>query len=229
MGKTYHCESTMDNLLDEKINPNQNISILRMNLEMQTKSLLLRDLKKSLGKKMIDIISTPYTEEEQKKVRQVVNKHRDSRIINFSRLVEGEDLRYLLKKFCSTIDEKDAEVNKPSLEAWKTNWEKLSEEERKTAVKDAPLISVLVPVFQCCVQKRRHLLCRTAGDFCRNLHALQAQSDDLFSCVAGCVHAVVPPFVVVFVRPPGQLSVFPPSRRSARQYRRTDAPPGAAL
>jgi len=59
MGKTYHCESTMDNLLDEKINPNQNISILRMNLEMQTKSLLLRDLKKSLGKKMIDIISTP--------------------------------------------------------------------------------------------------------------------------------------------------------------------------
>lgn len=88
---------------------------------------------------------------------------------------------------------------------------------------------VLVPVFQCCVQKRRHLLCRTAGDFCRNLHALQAQSDDLFSCVSGCVHAVVPPFVVVFVRPPGQLSVSPPSRRSARQYRRTDALPGAAL
>ena len=72
-------------------------------------------------------------------------------------------------------------------------------------------LHVLVPVFQCCVQKRRHLLCRTAGDFCRNLHALQAQSDDLFSCVSGCVHAVVPPFVVVFVRPPGQLSVSPPS------------------
>ncbi len=132
MGKTYHCESTMDNLLDEKINPNQNISILRMNLEMQTKSLLLRDLKKSLGKKMIDIISTPYTEEEQKKVTQVVNKHRDSRIINFSRLVEGEDLRYLLKKFCSTIDEKDAKVNKPSLDIWNAKWEKLSKEERKT-------------------------------------------------------------------------------------------------
>lgn len=118
MGKTYHCESTMDNLLDEKINPNQNISILRMNLEMQTKSLLLRDLKKSLGKKMIDIISTPYTEEEKKKVTQVVNKHRDKRIINFSRLVEGEDLRYLLKKFCSTIDEKDADINQPFLEIW---------------------------------------------------------------------------------------------------------------
>ena len=139
MGKTYHCESTMDNLLDEKINPNQNISILRMNLEMQTKSLLLRDLKKSLNKKMIDIISTPYTDEEKKKVTQVVNKHRDKRIINFSRLVEGEDLRYLLKKFCSTIDEKDTEVNQPSLDIWKANFEKLSEEEKKTAGSYIPL------------------------------------------------------------------------------------------
>lgn len=128
MGKTYHCESTMDNLLNDKINPNQNISILRMNLEMQTKSLLLRDLKKSLGKKMIDIISTPYTEAEQKEVIKVVNKHRDSRIINFSRIVEGEDLRYLLKTFCENIDLKDSEHNAPFLETWN----KLSEEDKKT-------------------------------------------------------------------------------------------------
>lgn len=126
MGKTYHCESTMDNLLNEEINPNQNISILRMNLEMQTKSLLLRDLKKSLGKKMIDIISTPYTEEEQVKVKQVVKKHRDKRIINFSRIVEGEELRYLLKKFCNGIDEKDAEINQPYF----LEWNKLTEEEK---------------------------------------------------------------------------------------------------
>lgn len=139
MGKTYHCESTMDNLLNEKINPNQNISILRMNLEMQTKSLLLRDLKKSLGKKMIDIISNPYTEEEKKVVTTVVNKHRDKRIINFSKIVEGEDLRYLLNKFCSTIDEKDAEANKPSLDAWNAKWETLSEEGKKTAGNYTPL------------------------------------------------------------------------------------------
>jgi hypothetical protein len=126
MGKTHHCETTMDNLLNEAINPNQNIAILRMNLEMQTKSLLLRDLKKSLGKKMIDIISTPYTELEKKEVIKVVNKHRDSRIINFSRIVEGEDLRYLLKSFCKTVDDRDETFNSPFLEAWNS----LSEEDK---------------------------------------------------------------------------------------------------
>ncbi len=108
MGKTFHCETTINNLLDEKVNPNQNISILRLNLEMQTRSLLLRDLKKSLGKKMIDIISTPYTDEEQVIVKQVVAKHRDKRIINFSRIVEGEDLKYLINRYRQNIDAQDA-------------------------------------------------------------------------------------------------------------------------
>jgi hypothetical protein len=64
---------------------------------MQTKSLLLRDLKKTLGKKMIDIISSPYTDAEKELVK-VVKKHQDKRIINFSSMVEGNELRYLLKK-----------------------------------------------------------------------------------------------------------------------------------
>lgn len=108
MGKTHHCETTINNLLDKKVNPNQDISILRLNLEMQTRSLLLRDLKKSLGKKMRDIISTPYTEAEQEIVKEVVNKHRDPRIVNFSRIVEGEELRYLISKYLQNINEKDA-------------------------------------------------------------------------------------------------------------------------
>lgn len=108
MGKTYHCEMTINSLLDKTTNPNQNISILRLNLEMQTRSLLLRDLKKSLNKKMRDIISTPYTEEEQKIVKEVVAKHRDPRIVNFSRIVEGEDLRYLVNRYRKNVDEQDA-------------------------------------------------------------------------------------------------------------------------
>jgi replicative DNA helicase len=118
MGKTHHCETTIDNLLDEKINPNQNISILRLNLEMQTKSLLLRDLKKTLGKKMIDIISSPYTDAERELVKAVVKKHQDKRIINFSSMVEGNELRYLLKKFSSNAQEKDDEANIPLKAAW---------------------------------------------------------------------------------------------------------------
>lgn len=118
MGKTYHCETTINSLLNTAINPNQNISILRLNLEMQTRSLLLRDLKKSLNKKMRDIISTPYTEEEQKIVREVVAKHRDPRIVNFSRIVEGEDLRYLINKYRQNIDEQDALKNAEALAEW---------------------------------------------------------------------------------------------------------------
>lgn len=118
MGKTYHCESTMDNLLDERINPNQNISILRMNLEMQTRALLLRDLKKSLNKKMIDIISSPYTEEEKKKVKEVVKKHSDKRIINISKLLEGEQLKYLLTSYCNKIDEEDKLKNEHGTKLW---------------------------------------------------------------------------------------------------------------
>jgi hypothetical protein len=46
---------------------------------------------------MIDIISSPYTDAEKELVK-VVKKHQDKRIINFSSMVEGNELRYLLKK-----------------------------------------------------------------------------------------------------------------------------------
>jgi hypothetical protein len=47
---------------------------------------------------MIDIISSPYTDAEKELVKTVVKKHQDKRIINFSSMVEGNELRYLLKK-----------------------------------------------------------------------------------------------------------------------------------
>lgn len=139
MGKTYHCESTINSLLDTAINPNQNISILRLNLEMQTRSLLLRDLKKSLNKKMRDIISSPYTPEEQEIVKKVVAKHRDPRIVNFSRIVEGDDLRYLINKYRENIDAQDSLANKPSYDAWKANWDTLTEEQKKKAERYTPV------------------------------------------------------------------------------------------
>lgn len=108
-GKSFSCETLINNLLDISLNPDPNISILRMNLEMQTKSLLLRDLKKTLNRKMIDIISKPYSDEDRVVVTNVVNKLRDSRIINFSKALTGEDLKYLLKKFCQNANEKDLE------------------------------------------------------------------------------------------------------------------------
>lgn len=106
MGKTTSAEKILTNLLNPKINPNQNISILKMNLEMGMQSLLLRDYKRALGRDMKDILERPFTEEEIPLIKKVVDKHNDSRIINFSRTVNGDELRYLLKRFIDISNQK---------------------------------------------------------------------------------------------------------------------------
>lgn len=100
MGKTFNCDQLIHNLTDININPD-NIEILRFNWEMITESLLLRELKKVLNKPMKEIISKPYTEEEKPKVIETVKKLGNKKIKNISKIIEGEDLRYLLSKFCS--------------------------------------------------------------------------------------------------------------------------------
>jgi hypothetical protein len=100
MGKTYNCSELIDNLLSPEVNPEQEINILRFNWEMISSSLLLRELRKVLNKRMKEIISTPYTLEEQPLVRAVIAKLDDTRITNVSRILEGTELRYLLRKFC---------------------------------------------------------------------------------------------------------------------------------
>jgi hypothetical protein len=107
MGKTHHCQSIINNLLNPAINPNQRIKILRMNLEMPTQALLLRELKIGLGRSMSDILSESFKEEDKPKVTSIVNKLRDKRITNFSTSVEGGDLEYLLEKFIKNVDSLD--------------------------------------------------------------------------------------------------------------------------
>jgi hypothetical protein len=103
-GKTFMCDETITNLLDEKINKSK-LSILRLNLEMTTKNLLLRDLKRNLNKKMRDIVSTPYTLDEQEVVKKVVAKHRDKRVTNWTQLLTADNFEYLLKKFIENSNE----------------------------------------------------------------------------------------------------------------------------
>lgn len=97
-GKTYFCDQIINNLLNKDINP-MNLSVLRINLEMVTKSLLLRDLKKALHKKMRDILSSPYNKEEQKTVTKVINKHRDKRLTNWSYMLDEEGFEILLREY----------------------------------------------------------------------------------------------------------------------------------
>lgn len=108
MGKTHHCQATVNNLLDPKVNPSAaSIELLRVNLEMTTQALMLRELKIALKKTMSAIISTPYSESEQEIVKQVVKRFQDKRVINFSRAVKGHELRYTISKFLENANAKE--------------------------------------------------------------------------------------------------------------------------
>lgn len=109
-GKTYHCSRTINNLLNKSINP-MPIKVLRLNLEMPTEALLLRELSKALGKKPSEILKTEYTAEEQVKVKKVVAAFRDSRIQNFSHTLKGEDFRFMLEEFLGKVDAEDVKRN----------------------------------------------------------------------------------------------------------------------
>ena len=98
MGKTYLCDEIIENLTDKKVNP-MDVEILRLNWEMASKMLLLRKLKIDLGKSMREIVTNPYTPEEQEIVKRVVSKLRHPSVKNYSKIVEGEFLKYLVRKF----------------------------------------------------------------------------------------------------------------------------------
>lgn len=95
MGKTHNSASIQNYLLENY----EDVRILRMNLEMPTQALLLRELKNSSGKKMKDIISNPFTKEELKKAEETLNKFKDKRVTDFSKPVAGEEYRQLLRAF----------------------------------------------------------------------------------------------------------------------------------
>lgn len=95
MGKTFSSAKIQNHLLDSF----EEVRILRMNLEMPTQSLLLRQLKETLNKPMKEIISHKFTEEELKKALEAVEKMKDPRVTDFSQPIKGEELKDLLRAF----------------------------------------------------------------------------------------------------------------------------------
>lgn len=98
MGKTYMSANIQRHLLENF----EDVRILRINLEMPTQALLLRELKNALNKPMKSIISQEFTEEEKLKVEETIRKFKDPRITDFSQPIKGEDLRNLLRAFYQT-------------------------------------------------------------------------------------------------------------------------------
>lgn len=109
-GKTFHCSTTISNLLDKTINP-MPIKILRCNLEMPTSALLLREVSKELGLKPSEILENPYSEADRPKVKKIVDSFMDSRITNVSIALKGDDYKYMIEKFIRGVDEADKLIN----------------------------------------------------------------------------------------------------------------------
>ena len=106
---THNCARIIKNLLDEDMNQ-PDLKILRLNWEMQTKSLLLRSIKQALQKSMRQILSKPFSEEDKDSVTEAVNQIRHKRVRNFSKIVEGDEFAYLLDKFCQSGDPDEEKI-----------------------------------------------------------------------------------------------------------------------
>lgn len=108
-GKTHNSETIIDNLLNVEINPKHEVQILRMNLEMPTKGLILRALKKELGFSVREILSTRFEDMPEgclDKARKIYLKFKDKRITNCSEAYEGQKLEELFNSFIGAYEEK---------------------------------------------------------------------------------------------------------------------------
>jgi len=112
-GKTHNCETVIRNLLNREINPDHQVRLLRMNLEMTTKSLILRELKNELGLSIKEILRTPFEtmgEEQYAKVKRVYKRFNDKRVVNVSKALNKGELDYMLRKFIETCGVEEKKV-----------------------------------------------------------------------------------------------------------------------
>lgn len=98
MGKTHTASVIKDALLDKGLNP-MDIAILDLNWEMQTKSTVLRDMKRSLNRNMRDILSREFNEEEKVVVGESIGRLMDKRVTRFNHVIEGDSFEYLVDNF----------------------------------------------------------------------------------------------------------------------------------
>lgn len=109
MGKTYNSSQIQNHLLENF----SDVRIARINLEMPTQAMLLRELKKGLNKPMKDIVSQEFSEEELVKAQESLSKFKDSRVTDYSQPLRGEELRDFLRAFYVVCkEEKNPNIKK---------------------------------------------------------------------------------------------------------------------
>lgn len=107
-GKTYNCSAVINNLLDKEINKTP-IYLLRHNLEMSTRDLMLREISKALKRSPKDILSREYYKEEQPIVRRIVKSFDDPNVKSVSEMMWGEEYRQYIEDYIKSVLQKNSE------------------------------------------------------------------------------------------------------------------------
>ncbi len=109
VGKTKLLFDTLDQILDEKINPEaKNIKTLEFALEMKFLNRVLRDTNKITNKKKSEILTEEFTEEEKAVVKKYYEALQDDRRYICEEPVTTKDFYEMTKTFCEL--NKDAEA-----------------------------------------------------------------------------------------------------------------------
>lgn len=109
VGKTKLLFDTLDQILDEKVNPEaRNIKTLEFALEMKFLNRVLRDTNKITNKKKSNILTEEFTEEEKIVVKKYYEALQDDRRFICEEPVTTKEFYEMTKTFCEI--NKDAEA-----------------------------------------------------------------------------------------------------------------------
>lgn len=109
VGKTKLLFDTLDQILDEKVNPNaKNIKTLEFALEMKFLNRVLRDTNKLTSKKKSEILTEEFTEEEKELVRRYHDNLQDDRRYVCEESVTTKEFYEMTRTFCELNKDSDA-------------------------------------------------------------------------------------------------------------------------
>lgn len=109
VGKTKKLFDTLDNMLDEKVNPNaKNIKTLEYQLEMKFLNRILRDTNKLTSKKKSNILTEEFTEEEKEIVKRYYENLKDDRRYICEESITTKEFYEMTKTFCEVNKDSDS-------------------------------------------------------------------------------------------------------------------------
>lgn len=109
VGKTKKLFDTLDQILDEKVNPNaKNIKTLEYQLEMKFLNRILRDTNKLTSKKKSKILTEKFTEDEKEIIKRYYENLQDERRFICEESITTKEFYEMTRTFCELNKDSDS-------------------------------------------------------------------------------------------------------------------------